>query len=433
MEKIDYQEWIHIRGFSDDEDELFHKLFEWSPPKHGPSELSEEEYQEKLRTVEGRKYLENFYTSKGAPIGSFKQKKPHTFEKWKKSEYEKYEKYFDDCISGDNESGQVLRPGVFPEEIYTFLLWKDQKRISHYDPIIPGAKPPGWAERQGQNTPKAFKQLTPLLAFAGIIIGIAAWWGVDLMLIATASGGLAIGIGFALQETMQNYFAYLTIKKEKIFVEGDRVKLENGFVGIVQLITPRVTYVREGLNESVAIIPTRQLISAIIVNYSKDTAFVPARIDVGVSYLCEPEEVVAVLMKVGTRAMKEIVDVRGNHLVAQEKCPYRIIHKPSCGCDKNILVDIEQPKVRLTAFNSSSIDFSLWVYSRDYASQFKIRSSLRIMTIKEFQKHNIPIPWPIETKYDGDVNKELKEMRNTDSLRKETLEEYGLGDLNNSN
>ena len=55
------------------------------------------------------------------------------------------------------------------------------------------------------------------------------------------------------------------------------------------------------------------------------------------------------------------------------------------------------------------------------------------MTIKEFQKHNIPIPWPIETKYDGDVNKELKEMRNTDSLRKETLEEYGLGDLNNSN
>jgi len=61
--------------------------------------------------------------------------------------------------------------------------------------------------------------------------------------LATASGGLAIGIGFALKETMQNYFAYLSIKKDKIFVEGDRIQLENGYVVIVGQITPRVTYV----------------------------------------------------------------------------------------------------------------------------------------------------------------------------------------------
>ena len=432
MEKHDYQEWIHLRGFVDDMENLFHQFFKWKSPKHGPSEMPEEEYQEKLKTVEGQKFLENYYTSKGVPIGSFKQIKPKAFENWKKSEREKYEKYFDDCVSGNNETGQVLRTGIFPKEIYTISLWREQKRITNYEPIIPGARPAGWAERQGQDSPKSFKQMIPLAVFLGILIGVAAWWEIDLVVIATASGGLAIGIGFALQETMQNYFAYLSIKKDKIFVEGDRVQLESGYVGIVQMITPRVTYVRQGLNESVAIIPTRQLIAATVINYSKDTSFVPAIVEVGASYLNDPEEVSAVLIKVGRLAMSEITDVRGRHLIVQEKCPYRNEHKLSCGCDKNILVDLDQPRVRVTNFNSSSIDFSVWVFVRDYGSQFKVESDMRIMIIKEFKKHNISIPWPIQTEYHGNVKEELKELKETESIRRNTLKDYGIGDLKSS-
>ena len=432
MEKHDYQEWIHLRGFSNDQDNLFHKFFRWSPPKHGPSEIPEEEYREKLKTPEGMNFLENYYTSKGIPIGSFKQIKPKAFEAWKKSERQKYLKYFDDCVSGNNETGQVLRTGVFPKEIYTISLWREQKRISNYKPIIPGARPAGWAERQGQDSPKSFKQMIPLVVILGVIIGIAAWWEVDLVVVATASGGLAIGIGFALQETMQNYFAYLSIKKDKIFVEGDRIKLDNGYVGIVRLITPRVTYVRNGLNESIAIIPTRQLIAATIVNYSKETTFVPAVVEVGASYLNDPEEVTSVLMKVGKMAMNEIVDVQGRHLIVQEKCPNLEMHKPSCGCDKNILVDLDQPRVRVINFNSSSIDFSVWVFVRDYGSQFKVESDMRIMIIKEFKKHNITIPWPIQTEYHGNLDQELKDLKDTESIRKKTLKDYGTGDLNSS-
>ena len=157
MEKHDYQEWIHLRGFSNDPNNLFHQFFEWVPPKHSPSEMPEEQYRENLKTTEGRKFLENYYTSKGIPIGSFKQIKPKAFEAWKKSEREKYEKYFDDCTTGNNETGQILRTGIFPKEIYTISLWREQKRISNYEPIIPGARPAGWAERQGQDSPKSFK------------------------------------------------------------------------------------------------------------------------------------------------------------------------------------------------------------------------------------------------------------------------------------
>ena len=198
------------------------------------------------------------------------------------------------------------------------------------------------------------------------------------------------------------------------------------------MITPRVTYIRNALNESIAIVPTRQLISATIVNYSKDITFVPAKVDVGTSYLDDPEEVAAVLMKVGTRAMNEIIDVCGRHLIVQQKCPYIDEHRPSCGCDKNILVDLDQPRVRVTNFNSSSVDFSLWVFARDYGSQFKVKSDMRIMIINEFKKHGITIPWPIETKYEGDIDQELKDLRETKSVREDTLREYGTGDLNSS-
>ena len=431
LEKYDYQEWIHMRGFSDDENNLFHQLFEWVPPKHGPSEMTEDSFQEKLKTPEGRIFLENYYTSKGVPIGSFKRKKSNAFKRWKKSEQEKYAKYFDDCISGNNESGQVLRPGSFPAEIYSISLWREQKRLSNYDSIIPGARPPGWAERKGQDSARSFKQMIPLITFLGVILGIAAWWEIDLVVIATASGGLAIGIGFALQETMQNYFAYLSIKKDKIFVEGDRIKLDNEYVGIVQLITPRVTYVRDGLNESVAIIATRHLVNATIINYSTDTNFVPAKVEVGASYLNDPEEVASVLIKVGKMAMNNIVDVRGRHLIVQEECPYVKNQKPSCGCDKNILVDLDQPRVRVTNFNSSSIDFAVWVFVRDYASQFSVKSDMRILIIKEFKKHNINIPWPIQTEYHGNLEEEKNLLDMTEHVRQKTLKEFGTGDLSN--
>ena len=63
-------------------------------------------------------------------------------------------------------------------------------------------------------------------------------------------------------------------RKDKVVKEGDRVQLESGYNGYVHKITPRVTYIRHGLNESVAIIPTRQLVSAEIINYTKEIKLV---------------------------------------------------------------------------------------------------------------------------------------------------------------
>ena len=113
-----------------------------------------------------------------------------------------------------------------------------------------------------------------------------------------------------------------------------------------------------------------------IINYTKEIKLVPAVVNVGVSYLNNPRQVTSILVKVGKRAMVEAKDARGRHLVRQNRCPYIEENNPSCGCDKDIHVDVTQPVVRFDKFNDSSLDFSkrldemLFIYNA-FSSQVK--------------------------------------------------------------
>jgi len=429
LEREDFESWKELKGFKDDDGDLFHKIFKWVPPKILPEDLTKEEFEKNLQTIEGLNFLENYRTSKDVALGSYEKLVSDPFEEWKKSVRKKYEQYFDDCVSGNNQTGRKLVPGTKPQEIYPIDIWREVKRQREYEPIIPASKPSGHAKLQKERVPKSAKQILPIGIFVATVIGVVGWWGVDLFILATATGGMALGVGLALKETMENYFAYILIRKDKIFAEGDRVQLESGYNGLVHRITPRVTYVRHGLNESLAIIPTRQLVSAEIINYTKEIKLVPAIVDVGVSYLNDPKQVAAILVKVGKRALIEVKDSNGHHIARQTRCPYLDQNKPSCGCDKDIHVDIAQPTVRFNKFNDSSLDFAIIVYVRDYGSQFKMKSDMRVIMYEEFKKYDIRIPWPIRTVYQGDEKREAQEIAEYESKRKQVVDEFGIGDL----
>ena len=429
QEKNDFDAWFEMRGFIDDKEDMFHRLYKWAPPKNVPEELEEEEFEEMLKTEQGIKKLEEFRTTKGNPIGGYEKLVDDPFEEWKKSERTKYTTYYQNCITGDNQSGRKLKPGANPEEIFPIDTWREEKRTYGYEPIIPSFRPPGYTRKKKRDMPKSVKQVLPLAIFAGVVLSAIAWWGVDLFVLATATGGFSIGLGLALQETMQNYFAYIMIRKDKIFTEGHRVQLETGYNGYVHKITPRVTYIRDALYESVAVIPTKQLVTAQIINYTKENKLVPAVVKVGVSYLNDPKQVAAILTKVGKIAMLEIIDHKKRHLVRQNRCPYLDMNRSSCGCDKDLHVDVTQPVVRFDNFNDSSLDFTMWLYVRDYGAQFKTKTDLRIMIYEEFKRYDIRIPWPIRTIYQGDENRENKEIGMHDKERKKVVDEYGLGDI----
>lgn len=445
-EKEDFENWKIKRGFPDDPcgkcdvcsgkrygicentPDLFHKFFKWMPPTEIPPEFTKEEFQKYLDTEEGRRYLEN-HRINGMTIGSYQAIIKDPFKKWKEVEREKYDKYLNLCLNGNNASGRMLSLKVRPREIYSIDNWMEVKRLNDYDYVIPGGKPPGYFEQKQKSMPRSVNQILPVGIFIATILGVVAWWGVDLVVVATATGGLGVGVGLALKQTMENYFAYLIIRKNKTIQEGDRIQLSTGFNGYVHSITPGVTYVRHALNESLAIIPTNQLMNEQILNFTKEFSYVPATVKVGVSYLNDPKQVASILIKVGKLTMAQSKDEKGRHQVIHKNCPYLEENKPSCGCDKNILEDIEQPVVRFEDFNESSLDFSLWVYAKDYGAHFKVKTDMRMIMYEEFKKYDIRIPWAIRTIYHGDEKKESEEISKLDKEREKIRSQFGAGDI----
>ena len=424
LEREDYGQWYNKRGFTDD-DGLFYKCFKWSPPQTTPNDMKDDEFQNYIQTEDGLKFLEKYRTSTGLSVGTYDKLVDEPFVEWKKSERVKYKKYYENCITGKNQTGQKLRPGRVPEEIYPIDIWREQKRQNNYEPLVPSSRPPGYSRKQKEGVPRSAKQVLPIVIFLVTVLGVVTWWGVNLVFLATATGGLGLGVGLALKETMENYFAYIMIRKDKVIKVGDRVTLPSGYNGLVYKITPRVTYIRHGLNESLAIIPTKQIVSEEIINFTKEFKLVPASIDVGVSYLNNPVQIEAILIKIGKRAMIEVKDGEGKHLARQKRCPYLDEHKPSCGCDKELYVDIGDPTVRFNNFNDSALDFGLRVFVRDYGSQFRMKSEMRTIMYEEFKKYDIRIPWPIRTVYQGDEKREAEEIGKFDEMRNQVVKKYG--------
>ena len=182
LEKIDFDAWFEDRGFIDDSDNLFHKLYTWVPPNTTPEDMGEEKFKEKLKTKEGLLELEQFRTTKGNPIGGYEKLVDKPFEEWKKSERIKYEKYYQNCITGNNQSGRKLKPGTKPDEIFPIDVWREEKRENGYEPIIPSSRPPGYAKKKQRGHTKVCKTNYSNRNFwYATILGVVAWWGVDLI------------------------------------------------------------------------------------------------------------------------------------------------------------------------------------------------------------------------------------------------------------
>jgi len=153
LEREDYEQWNDMRGFTDDDD-LFHKCFKWIPPQTTPYDMKDDEFQKCIQTEDGLEFLEKYHTSRGLPVGSYDKLVDDPFKEWKKSEQAKYEKYYENCITGKNQTGQKLKPGATPDEIYPIDVWREQKRQNNYEPLIPSSRPPGYARKQKEGVPK---------------------------------------------------------------------------------------------------------------------------------------------------------------------------------------------------------------------------------------------------------------------------------------
>lgn len=213
--------------------------------------------------------------------------------------------------------------------------------------------------RPSERFPAIVQDVAVIAAF-----GLIATLLMREQLLATSAVG-AVVVGFALQDTLGNFFAGLAIQIEKPFRVGHWINI-GGSEGQVQEVTWRATKLRTKAGQFL-IVPNSVVSKDPILNYSEPT--LPTRIDVevGASYLSPPNDVKAAIRRAVANAP---------------------LAKPD-----------PAPQVILQAFGASSIDYlaRFWIddYERDSAARDQVRTNIWY----EFRRANIEIPWPIQIEY----------------------------------
>lgn len=153
-------------------------------------------------------------------------------------------------------------------------------------------------ERQTQIDPGVRNSVVTGIAYAGFVLsGIVSVTilGINLSNLAIIAGALSVGIGFGLQNIVNNFVSGLILLIERPVKVGDWVVVGNR-EGYVRRINVRSTEIETFPRASV-IIPNSELISGVVMNWTHRDKFGRVDVDVGLAYGTDIEKAEAVLLR----------------------------------------------------------------------------------------------------------------------------------------
>jgi len=192
-----------------------------------------------------------------------------------------------------------------------------------------------------------------------VVMAVAAA-GIQLDRFAIIVGALSVGIGFGLQNVVNNFVSGLILAFERPVQSGDTVQLDQLW-GTVSRIGVRSSTVRTFEGAEV-IVPNANLISQEVTNWTLSDYRRRMEILVGVAYGTNPRKVMEVLLKAA-------------------KSDDRLLSNP-------------EPAVLFLGFGQSSLDFSLRAWTDQFDSFVRIRSDLTLAVHDGLYANDIEIPFP---------------------------------------
>ena len=197
------------------------------------------------------------------------------------------------------------------------------------------------------------------LLFIGIMMAVSVI-GLNLTSFAFLTGALGIGVGFGLQNIVNNFVSGLMLLFERPFKVGDMVVVDNE-TGTVRKIGLRSTII-ETFDRSELIVPNSQFISGKVTNWTRTSHIARIRIAVGVAYGSDVELVLRLL-------------------------------REAAATDPRILSN-PLPNPLFLRFGDSALDFELHCWIADVKDLLSVRSHLCQEIARRFQEAAVEIPYP---------------------------------------
>ena len=200
------------------------------------------------------------------------------------------------------------------------------------------------------------------IGYVGIVIAALAafsYAGFNLSSIAIIAGALSVGIGFGLQNLVNNFISGLILLVERPVSVGDLVVVA-GEEGYVRKISVRSTEL-ETFDRANVLIPNSYFIAEKVKNWTFRNQIRRIAIPIGVAYGSDPRQVQTALLKVA----RDYPDVL--------KTP--------------------EPAVMLDEFSPASINFTLYAFVGDINKAGSIRTQLSMAILDAFAENGIQIPY----------------------------------------
>ena len=213
----------------------------------------------------------------------------------------------------------------------------------------------------------AKEAVTSLIGYAGVAIAILvalSITGVKMENVALIAGALSVGIGFGLQNIVNNFISGLILLFERPIRSGDWI-VTGDTEGYVKSINIRSTQIQT-FDKADVIVPNSELITAKVTNWMLKDSFGRVRIPIGVSYDSDVNKVHKILLSIAN-----------NHPMVIKKNP-----------------QLSPPKVLFINFGDSALNFELRCFIYNVDQRLNVTSELNFSILKNFRENNIEIPFP---------------------------------------
>ena len=168
---------------------------------------------------------------------------------------------------------------------------------------------------------------------------------------------LSIGIGFGMQNLINNFISGLLIIFGKNLREDDIIEV-GSVIGVVKKINIRSTTI-ETFDNATIFIPNGDILSVKIINWTHSGRMIRRKISVSVDYGTNIETVILLLQQISKNTLE--------------------------------VLEYPEPTVHLKDFANHCLNFSLWVWITDISQANSIETNITTAIEKTFRENNITI------------------------------------------